>query len=50
MRELCLELENTAPSGSTAELDGLITKIGVELERVSAVLQQDFNRVRGVAS
>jgi two-component system, sensor histidine kinase and response regulator len=50
MRELCLELEKTGPSGSTAELDGLVVNLGAELERVGAVLRQDSIRVLGAAS
>jgi two-component system, sensor histidine kinase and response regulator len=50
LRELCLELENSAPSAAATELESLVTRIGTELQRVNAVLQQDPVRVMGAAS
>jgi PAS domain S-box-containing protein len=50
LRELCLELEDCTPSGATAELESLVTRIGTELQRVNAVLAQDPVQVMGAAS
>jgi HPt (histidine-containing phosphotransfer) domain-containing protein len=40
LRELCLNLENIAPTASTAQLEEALTKIGAELARVGAALRQ----------
>jgi two-component system sensor histidine kinase/response regulator len=40
LRELCLNLENMAPTANTAQLEEALTKIGAELARVGAALRQ----------
>jgi CheY-like chemotaxis protein len=50
LRELCLELEISSPSGDTADLDAMVSRIGIELARVNDVLQQDAPRLIGAAS
>jgi two-component system sensor histidine kinase/response regulator len=40
LRELCLNLENMAPTANTAQLEEVLTKIGAELARVGAALRQ----------
>jgi two-component system, sensor histidine kinase and response regulator len=49
LRELCLQLESSAPSVETAELEGAVTRIGAELTRVGAALRQDAQFVTGAA-
>jgi CheY-like chemotaxis protein len=50
LRELCLELETSAPSRDTEQMEGIVTRLGTELTRVSAALQQDSPCAIGAAS
>jgi HPt (histidine-containing phosphotransfer) domain-containing protein len=49
LRELCLNLEMSAPSAAAAELQSSVASIGAELSRVSAVLRQDSDHFTGAA-
>jgi HPt (histidine-containing phosphotransfer) domain-containing protein len=49
LHELCLHLEESAPSAAAAELQRSVASIGAELARVSAALQQGSERITDVA-
>jgi len=48
LHELCLHLEESAPSAAAAELQSSVASIGAELARVSAALRQDSERITDV--
>jgi two-component system, sensor histidine kinase and response regulator len=48
LHELCLHLEESAPSAAAAELQCSVASIGAELARVSAALRQESDRFTGV--
>jgi two-component system sensor histidine kinase/response regulator len=47
LRELCLQLEESAPAATAGELEDGVTRIGVELTRVVSALTQESERVTG---